>query len=51
MSGCLLLLLLLLEGCGRKGPLFMQQQPPNSAPVAKQSEAVQSVKSPPETMK
>jgi len=35
LFGMLLVLVLLLQGCGRKGPLYMQQVPPKPAPAAK----------------
>lgn len=34
IAGILLLLALLLQGCGRKGPLFMPQVPAKPVPAA-----------------
>lgn len=34
VAGILLLSVLLLQGCGRKGALFMPQEPLNPAPAA-----------------
>ena len=51
-AGILLLLVLLLQGCGRKGPLFMSQEPLIPVPVAQakpepaQSAPVQTIQSP-----
>jgi predicted small lipoprotein YifL len=33
-AGTMLLLVLLLQGCGRKGPLFMPQAPAKPVPAA-----------------
>jgi predicted small lipoprotein YifL len=38
-AGTMLLLVLLLQGCGRKGPLFMPQAPAKPAPAAPFSRA------------
>ena len=34
-AATLLLLALLLQGCGRKGPLYIQQEPAKPVPAAK----------------
>lgn len=39
IAGILLLLILLLQGCGRKGPLFMPQVPAMPAPAVKDQPA------------
>jgi predicted small lipoprotein YifL len=35
ISGMMLLLILQLQGCGRKGPLFMPQEPAKPVPATK----------------
>ena len=51
-AGILLLLVLLLQGCGRKGPLFMSQEPLKPVPAEQarpeqaQSAPVQTIQSP-----
>lgn len=53
VAGILLLSALLLQGCGRKGALFMQQEPVNPAPAAQaqpeQSPAISNQTAPSQT--
>jgi predicted small lipoprotein YifL len=42
VAGMMLLLVLQLQGCGRKGPLFMPQEPAKPVPAAK-SQAEQTI--------
>ena len=51
-SGIFLLLILALQGCGRKGPLFIQQEPAKPVPIATpQLESAPPVKIQPEVSK
>ena len=51
-AGIFLLLFFVLQGCGRKGPLFIQQEPAKPVPIATpQPESAPSVKIQPEVSK
>lgn len=45
IAGMMLLIALQLQGCGRKGPLFMPQEPAKPVPAAK-TQAVQTPAAP-----